>query len=163
MRPFLVIALVAVVALSAPLLASAACGPGQTVDLSNSNNCVSTGDVGTTPQAQTGFDVGTTPAAQTNPSSSSGGSVTLVNPLGSGTSLESFLGNILEFVVRIGTIIVILMLVFVGYKFVVAQGSETKLTEAKKMLLWTVVGALVLLGAQAIASGIQATVQALGG
>lgn len=53
------------------------------------------------------------------------------------------------------------MLVYVGFKFVTAQGSESEITAAKEMLLWTVVGALVLLGSKAIALGIQATVQAL--
>lgn len=53
------------------------------------------------------------------------------------------------------------MMVFVGYKFVVAQGEPAKITEARAMLLWTVVGALILLGSQAIAIGIKATVQAL--
>src|SRR3989344_2766262 len=86
---------------------------------------------------------------------------TLINPLKSGSSLESFLGNILDFVIRIGTVIVILMMVFVGYKFVAAKGNDTKITEARTMLLWTVVGALILLGAQVIATGIRATVQAL--
>lgn len=93
----------------------------------------------------------------------SGQSVTLMNPLKSGTSLESFLTSILQFVIRIGSIAIILMLVFVGYKFVVAQGSDTKITEARNMLLWTVIGALVLLGAQAISLAIQATVKSLGG
>lgn len=88
---------------------------------------------------------------------------TLVNPLKAGTSLESFLRDILSFVIRIGTIVVILMLVFVGFKFVTARGEPGKITEARGMLLWTIVGALVLLGAQAISSGIQATVQSLGG
>ncbi|MFA5996247.1 MAG: hypothetical protein WC790_00780 [Candidatus Paceibacterota bacterium] len=92
-----------------------------------------------------------------------GSSVTLMNPLKSGTSLESFLTSILEFIIRIGSIAIILMLVFVGYKFVVAQGSDTKLNEAKNMLLWTVIGALVLLGAKAISLAIQATVKSLGG
>lgn len=93
----------------------------------------------------------------------SGQSVTLMNPLKSGTSLESFLTSILEFIIRIGSIAIILMLVFVGYKFVVAQGSDTKLSEAKNMLLWTIIGALVLLGAQAISLAIRATVKSLGG
>lgn len=108
----------------------------------------------------------TTPIVNTNPS---GSNVTLLNPLGTSCNstntdcLGNFLINILDFVVRIGSIVVILMLVFVGYKFVVAQGNDSKIIEARSMLLWTVVGALILLGAQAIAIGIQATVQALGG
>mgnify|MGYP001558670645 CR=1 FL=1 len=92
----------------------------------------------------------------------------LINPLSSGNCnptntdcLGNFLINILRLVVRIGSIVVVLMYVFVGFKFVTAQGNETKITEAKKMLLWTTIGALVLLGAEAIARGIQATVQGL--
>lgn len=92
-----------------------------------------------------------------------GGSVSLINPLKAGTSIESFLNSILDFVIRIGSIIVILMIVFVGYKFVVAQGKPDKIEEAKKMLLWTIIGALVLIGAKVISSGILATVQSLGG
>ena len=71
--------------------------------------------------------------------------------------------NILQFVINIGAIIVILMLVYVGFLFVVAQGNESKISEARNALLWTVIGALILLGAQAISLGIQATVTSLGG
>lgn len=84
-----------------------------------------------------------------------------MNPLGTGASLSGLLATILEFVVRIGAVVVVLMLVYVGFLFVTARGNETKLTAAKSGLLWTVVGALILLGAQAIASGIEATVNAL--
>ena len=85
----------------------------------------------------------------------------LINPLSAGTSLPAFLSSILQFVVQIGTIVVILMLVYVGYKFVVAQGKATEIQDARRMLTWTIIGALILLGAQVIASGIQATVTAL--
>jgi heme A synthase len=87
--------------------------------------------------------------------------VTLTNPLGSGATLNSFVNDILKFVVRIGAIIVIFMLVYVGFLFVVARGESSKITTARNALLWTIVGALILLGAQAIAIGIQATVQAI--
>ena len=107
-------------------------------------------------------DTGNTGGTQTD-TGNTGGGVTLINPLKSGTSLESFLGNILDFVIRIGSVVVILMMVLVGFKFVTAQGNDTKITEARTMLLWTVIGALVLLGAKVIAEGIKATVQALGG
>lgn len=107
--------------------------------------------------------------SQVQPVINTGNNVTLVNPLGNptcssdGTCLADFLNSILAFVIRIGTVVVILMLVFVGYKFVVAQGKEAEISAARSMLLWTVVGALVLLGSQVIASGIGATVRALGG
>jgi hypothetical protein len=90
-----------------------------------------------------------------------GQNVTLINPLKGGTSLMSFLNSILDFIIQIGTIVVILMMVFVGYKFVAARGEPAKITEARSALLWTLVGALILLGSKAIAIGIEATVQAL--
>jgi hypothetical protein len=88
--------------------------------------------------------------------------INLVNPLGEGTTLNSFLLKILSIVTdTIGPVIVILMLVYVGFLFVAAQGNSTKISAAREMLLWTVVGALILLGAKAIAMGIEATVKAL--
>lgn len=87
---------------------------------------------------------------------------TLINPLGPGiTTLEQFLTSILNFVTRIGIIVIVLMTVFVGYKFVVAQGKPEALKEARTMLLWTVIGALILLGANGIARGIQLTAHEL--
>jgi len=89
----------------------------------------------------------------------------LVDPLGcsgdNATCFSSFLANVLDFVIKIGSVIVILMLVYVGFLFVTAQGNDSKITTAREALLWTVVGALILLGAKAIALGIQATVDAL--
>ena len=92
-----------------------------------------------------------------------GSNVTLINPLKSGTSLTGLLSDILKFFIEIGAIVVVLMLVFVGFKFVAAQGNAGEIEKARGMLLWTVIGALILLGAQAIAMGVQATVSALGG
>ena len=72
-----------------------------------------------------------------------------------------FLNKILDFVIQIGTIVVILMMVYIGYLFVTARGNDAKITEARQALLWTVVGALILIGAKAISTGIEATVRAL--
>lgn len=105
-----------------------------------------------------------------NSNTNTGTNVTLFNPLkgvdcsrGNGDCLSSFLLSILDFVINIGSIVVILMLVYVGFKFVVAQGSDTKISEARTMLLWTIIGALILLGSKAIALGVKATISALGG
>lgn len=111
-------------------------------------------------QTQTG---GGNTGAQTQPGggNTSPTSVTLMNPLQGGGTLEGFLNDILSFVIRIGAIVVVLMLVLVGYKFVAARGSPKEIEDARRMLLYTIIGALILLGAQAISLGIQATVQAL--
>jgi len=96
----------------------------------------------------------------TNTTNTTGGT-TLLNPLSAGTNLQTFLQDILQFVVQIGTVVVILMLVYVGFLFATAQGDPSKISAARQALLWTVIGALILLGAQVIATGIQATATAL--
>jgi Type IV secretion system pilin len=114
------------------------------------------------PGAQTQPSVNNTAPAQSQSSvNNTGTNVTLINPLGAGTSLTTLLNSVLKFVVQIGAVIVILMLVYVGFKFVVAQGNPAKIEEARRMLLWTIVGALILLGAQVIAIGICETTNAL--
>ena len=91
-------------------------------------------------------------------SGSTGGG--LFNPLGT-TDLEGLVLKILAFIIRIGAIVIIFMLVYVGFLFVTERGEPAKLTVARQALLWTVVGALILLGSQAIALAIQATVGAI--
>ncbi|HVB19985.1 MAG TPA: pilin [Candidatus Paceibacterota bacterium] len=141
---------------------STSCGSGKTCQ---SGYCVANATPSPTPITPQTI---VAPQSSTPPASP----VTLINPLqgvdcsggnSNGNCLSAFLTNILKFVVNIGTIIVIFMLVYVGFLFVVAQGNETKIRDARNALLWTVIGALILLGAQAISLGIQATVSALGG
>ena len=97
------------------------------------------------------------------PGSTGGTDVNLINPLRGAGNLQTFLLGILDFVIYIGGIAVVLMLIFVGYKFVVAQGKPGEIEAAKQMLLWTLVGGLILLGSKAISLGITATIQSLGG
>lgn len=92
------------------------------------------------------------------PSTGSPGSGFLENPLGAGTDLNELVSDILHLIVQVGSIVVILMLVYVGFKFVTAHGEPGAISEARSALLWTLIGALILLGAEAIAQGIQATV-----
>lgn len=81
----------------------------------------------------------------------------LRNPLTFDT-IEEFFAGLLKFIVRVGFIVVTVALIWVGFLFVQAQGRPEKITQAKEALLWTLVGALILLGAEAIAIAIQATI-----
>lgn len=85
----------------------------------------------------------------------------LTNPLKSIDSLPQLLEVVLGAIVQIGTIILTLALVYVGFLFVVAQGNEEKISNAKSALLWTIIGGLVLLGASAIGAVIGSTVDKL--
>jgi Type IV secretion system pilin len=96
----------------------------------------------------------------TRASESSGGGATLENPLRAG-SLPELLGIILAAIVQIGSILLVLALVWVGFLFVTAQGKEEKIRDARGALLWTVIGGMLLLGAQTIAVVIRSTVQSL--
>lgn len=89
------------------------------------------------------------------------GGQALQNPLKDQT-LPQLLNDILGAVVQIGAILLAVMLVWVGFMFVSARGNEEKIREARGALLWTIIGGLILLGAQAISLVIQNTVSALG-
>ena len=86
------------------------------------------------------------------------------NPLQSAgiNSIPQLIQTFLVGVLKIGIPIVALAIIYSGYLFVFAQGKEEKLTEAKNALLYSVIGAAVLLGSWAIAEMITATVTSLG-
>lgn len=88
------------------------------------------------------------------------GGVELQNPL-KVDSLEEFLSEILRFIVRLGTLVVIIMIVVVGFMFVSARGNPEEIKKAREALLWTLVGAVILIGAEILANAIKATVEAI--
>ena len=155
MRTLLIATFILIASLSAPFSASAtSCQPGYD-ERDDGSGC----DLQSTAPPSTVRDSVAPRGTDTN--------ITLINPLNTGecapngNCLMNFLNKILDFVIKIGVVVVVLMTVYVGYLFVVAQGNSTKIEEAKKALLWTIVGALILLGSQAIAVAIRATVQAI--
>lgn len=87
--------------------------------------------------------------------------VGLINPLNKIGSFPQLLTAILGAVVTIGSIVLVLALVYTGFLFVAAQGSEEKIRSAKGALMWTVIGGLILLGAQTIGMVIETTVNNL--
>jgi membrane protease YdiL (CAAX protease family) len=86
----------------------------------------------------------------------------LTNPL-QFNSLSQFLEAILSAVITIAFPIIVLMFVYSGFLFITAQGNEQKLTQFRRVLLWTIVGALLILGAQVLSSAIQGTVDEIRG
>lgn len=94
--------------------------------------------------------------AQQNPPSSG----RLTNPINADT-VQAFIQKLLIGVIKIGMPIVALAIIYCGFLFVSAQGKEEKLTEAKNALLYTLIGAAILLGSWAIATMISDTVLSL--
>ncbi|MBU6323252.1 MAG: hypothetical protein KGI41_00170 [Patescibacteria group bacterium] len=92
-----------------------------------------------------------------------GGNTTLQNPLGSNSSLPNLVTTVLTALGTVGYVLVVLALVYTGFLFVAAQGKEEKIREARQALIYTVIGGLLLLGANAIYLLIQGTVTAISG
>ncbi|MFA6586163.1 MAG: pilin [Candidatus Paceibacterota bacterium] len=86
---------------------------------------------------------------------------TIVNPLKNTDTLNGLIKTLLEGAVKIGMPVIVLAIVYCGFLLVQAQGKSEKIEEAKKALLYTLVGAAILLGSWAIAQLITNTVQAL--
>lgn len=120
-----------------------------------------------TPEAARGYNQGTppqtspTPGSQPRASESGGTGVTLSNPL-KVDNVEGLLALVLSVAVRIGTIILVLALVWTGFLFVAARGNPEKISSARQAFMWTIIGGLVLLGAEALAQVIKDTATSLG-
>lgn len=85
---------------------------------------------------------------------------TICNPINDST-INGFIKTILEGALKIGIPVVALAVIYSGFLFVVARGNPEKLTKAREALLYTLIGAAILLGSWAIAKLISDTVLAL--
>jgi hypothetical protein len=89
------------------------------------------------------------------------GTTKIDNPIGNITTIQGFLVILLQGAIKIGMPIVTLAVIYSGFLFVKAQGNPEEITKAKEALLYTMIGAAVLLGAWAIANAILDTVTSL--
>ncbi len=82
------------------------------------------------------------------------------NPISSDT-INGLIKTLLEGALKIGIPIIALAIIYCGFLFVSARGNSEKIKEAKDALLYTVIGAAILLGSWAIAQLISNTVLSL--
>ena len=85
----------------------------------------------------------------------------ICNPLGNTRDLGALILQVVEGIAQIGYYVVVLFVIYSGFKFVTARGDVKKLGEAKQTFLFTVIGAAILLGATLIAKVIDGTVTQL--
>lgn len=90
-----------------------------------------------------------------------GGVCEVTNPL-SAKNFPDLIKSILNAALIIGVPIIVLFLVYAGFMFIIARGNTTKLEDARRNLLWVVVGAGVFLGAWTIAQIIANTLAQFG-
>jgi TRAP-type C4-dicarboxylate transport system permease small subunit len=81
----------------------------------------------------------------------------LCNPLRY-DSIEQLLPKLLDIVAQVGLVICTFFIVYAGFKYVTANGDPGKITTAHNILLWSVIGTAVLLGAKVLASILSNTV-----
>ncbi len=93
---------------------------------------------------------------------SGGGTFQLCNPLGF-TSFCDLVKSLLNVVLAIGVPIAVLFLVWAGFRFILARGSEQGLRDAKRNFQYVIIGIAVFLGAWTLATIISATIQSLPG
>lgn len=86
----------------------------------------------------------------------------LCNPIAY-DNMGDFLTALLDVMVQIAFPIIVLAIIYTGFLFVVAQGNKDKLEDAKKAFLWTIIGALIVLGAAVLSKAIQGTINQIRG
>jgi hypothetical protein len=88
-------------------------------------------------------------------------SYALKNPLAF-DSIESFVVAILNVVIVIATPIVVLFIIFAGFKYVTARGNPGQIQEATQALTYAIIGGVLIIGAVAISKIIGNLVTAFG-
>ena len=100
-----------------------------------------------------------TSGSGTVPSSGSGVvPVGLTNPIKGVDSIYKLVSLVLNnIIIPIGSVVVVIMIIYSGFLFVTARGNPDKIEDAKRTLLYVVIGAAILLGASVISLAIGGT------
>lgn len=129
----------------------------------------SAGNPTTVPAGAAAGNPTTIPAAGTPgnpttiPARTGGNTFYLQNPLDPKfNSVGGLVQGALEIFSYLVIIFAVLMLIWVGLQFILAQGNPDKLKELKNWLLWIVVGVAIVIGARIIVSIVINTLQATG-
>ena len=75
--------------------------------------------------------------------------VIIDNPLDA-TTTEEIIENLIGFLFKIGIVLAPLMIIIGGFLFVTAGGNIEQVNRAKKIIIWTLIGFLIVLLAQGI-------------
>ncbi len=98
---------------------------------------------------------GTVPAPATS-------TTKIINPLGTDSpDITAFIKHVLIGALKIAIPVVALAIIYSGFLFVFAMGNSEKITKARNALLYSLIGAAILLGSWAIANLIVSTIGAL--
>jgi len=84
----------------------------------------------------------------------------IYNPLNA-TDFPTLLQDIIQVLIRLGIPVIVFMIIYAGFLYVTARGNPEQISKAHTTLLWTLVGAAVLLGSMVIAKVVQTTIDSI--
>ena len=80
-----------------------------------------------------------------------GTSCNVPNPIGSDNFVD-LLDKIAQWIFNIGLVLAVIMVIWSGVLFMTAGGNEEKIKKAKQTLLWTIIGATIIIGCKGLIS-----------
>lgn len=83
---------------------------------------------------------------------------TLANPTpGGGATLQDFIYILIEIIQMVGIPMLVVAIIYAGFLLMTAGDNETQRTKGKMWIVWVVVGAAIVLGAQVLADMVYTT------
>ncbi len=80
------------------------------------------------------------------------------NPLNKDFSdIPSLINGVVDLALRLGVIVAVLALVWVGFKFIIAQGNPGEIDKAKQALWWVIIGIFILFSSKIVIEIIKGT------
>lgn len=59
--------------------------------------------------------------------------------------IEQIINNVMTYVAEIGGALAVLLIIYASFNYLTAYGNEEKVSAAKKMILWTIIGIVVIM------------------
>lgn len=100
--------------------------------------------------AQPGSNDNSGGTSGTSNNSCPAGSTCLPNPLGTNTSPQVLIGNIINAVMGVVGSIALLMFIFGGLTWMLSGGSAEKVKKGRDILMWSAIGLVVIFSSYAI-------------
>ena len=87
-----------------------------------------------------------------------GGTICIPNPL-KACSFQELIESIIKFLQLLAGVVTAIVIVVAGYYFVASMGDPAKVSQARKMVLYALIGLGIILMAQAIIALIEAVIK----
>ena len=78
-------------------------------------------------------------------------------------NIPVFLLKVIEMILPLAVSLCVIFIIYAGFLFATAGGNEMQTTKAKRVILWTLVGVALILGALILEKAVCETILSLGG